>query len=612
MVVLGIDFGTTNSCISLYHKNIFEIIPNNEGNLSTPSVIYMNPESEEILYGDSALYFKEKNSNCFSNLKRLIGKNEIEKDLRDFFKHNNFIENKESEIIFNIKYNKKDVYLSVQDLIILYIKHLKNFACGFLNLEITLCIDIVITIPVYYNESQRTIIKHCCEEAGFNVLRIINEPTAASLAYAYDRNLIKDIDEEYVLVFDCGGGTTDLSLIHMDYKEQLYKVEDVIGNNLLGGEDITKILVDYLMQPSFKYNGSILQLRKACEKLKREISFKENAFLCIELGESNFTFTLSKSKFIDILKPFFIKIDEMISNLLNANEHIIKTVVFVGGSSRIPFFSTIFQNFLGDIFIHSNLNPDQAVSIGASVQGALIENLFDESDPFSECLLLDIIPLSIGIETLGGIMAPIISKNSTIPISRMREFTNSEEDESEIEIKIYQGERKLIKDNFFLSSFILSGIPQAKKNTIIIQVTFSVDNNSIITVSAKIKGDINSNKIIITKNYKKDNIKDILLEADENKLYDSEISQKIINKIELYDIFKNLLFIFHENRKKILGDLKENENFTFIQLNILFNKTFDIINNFEKFSLLELKNIKIDFPEQFNLLLYSSSLFNLD
>lgn len=644
-IILGIDFGTTNSAVSYYNGNDFIVIPNNEGNMISPSVLYFDPDSLDILFGDTAARLNVKDK--FSNLKRLVGKElPFEDSLSNLFKHNKF-DNINGEIIFKVNHNKQLKKFTVNELISVYINYLKKYACEFIDSKLLkkeeetdekTNIDIVITIPSYYSDIQREIIKECCEKCNLNVLRIINEPTAAALAYSYvlyNKNKINSLDDdqnkeikteeikikdnnEYILVFDCGGGTTDLSLLYMDYSEQIYEVKNVIGNNFLGGEDITQLIVDYIINrsdfPKKKdlNNRDYIKIRKSCENLKKELSFNDSCKLSIDFGEFDHVIDFSKTQFISIITPFFNKTRQLIKTLINDTDDslikILNKVIFVGGTTRIPYFKNIFKEMFGkDIIINSELDPDKTISLGAAVQGALLGGLLNDKE-YSDTLLLDVIPLSLGIETMGGLMTPIISRNSILPISRTREFSNSEDFETEIEIKVYQGERKLVKDNFFLTSFTLTNLPEAEKGKLKINVTFSIDSNSIITATACIND--SQSKIVITKNkidkkeldqksgWSDKSLEAILLEAENNKLYDSEMSNKILAKIELYDSFKYLLSVFHEQKPVDFCLNKEN------LLNNLFNRIFNIISNFEKYTSSQLTDAKDYFEENWHSILF--------
>ena len=557
-IVLGIDWGTTNSCVSYYNSDSrkFIVIPNEQGELVSPSAIYFSGEGD-VLFGSVALNMPGH----LSKLKRLVG---------------------------------KDTLFDLNMMITSYIQYLKRYALEFIGIRETE-IDVVITVPVYYNDNQREIIKNCFQDCDMNVIRIINEPTAAALAYAYacDSDILKD--DEYVLVFDCGGGTTDISLLYLDYSSQVYEVKNVIGDNVLGGEDLTDLLKDYLGQ------GQGRKVRRACEKLKCDLSFKENAIFNLELGDAYISQSISRIKFLEITKPFFKKIKDLILKLLNdTTDHVkksLKKVIFVGGTTRIPHFKDLFKELLGnDITINCDLDPDTTVSLGAAVQGALIEDLL--IGDFSDTLLLDIIPLSIGIETVGGIMTPIISRNSILPISRTQDFKTTD---THVEICIYQGERKFVKDNFLLAKFDFDGTCQTNAT---ISITFDVSLDGIITASAKSQDNTCSIKIEKNKKMEIDtdtdnfNIETHLLDAENNKLIDSEKANKITIKNDLYESFKKLLSVFHEYSS--VSDYIKKE------LNSLFNETFYIIQNFESYTPDQLRETKKIFEETWHRLIFDA------
>ena len=609
--VLGIDFGTCYSCVSYFdlENNTIKVIPNENGELTSASALYFDPFSSDILYGNVAKNCK----GAFTNLKRLIGKdlNNLG-ELAPFFTENTIIDGK-----FEIPFNNKTIQMSTQDLIIIYLSYLKKITTEFSGANPNVTFDIVITTPVYYSDNQREITKDCATKAGFNVIRIINEPTAAALAYSTrkhsEQSEQREPEEENTLVFDCGGGTTDLSFINMDYQENFHQVKNVIGNNLLGGEDITKVLYDHFKQihPNVKTNT----LKKACEQMKRELSYNNNS--TVVLGDQ--CIRMTQHKFIDLAKEPFNKIQKLIKSLLNdiGDKTTIHKVIFIGGTTRIPYITTIFKNLFGNrqVTICADIDPDQTVSIGATTQGALLKNLYGNGSNGScvdGCILLDIIPLSIGIETLGGIMVPIVSRNTCIPVSRTREFTNTDSD-SEILINIYQGERRLVSDNYYLTSFKLI-VPEAEPGTLLIKVTFDIDSDSIISASALVtsKNTLIESKITITKETVSKVIENvdldaILMNAEENKLFDSEIANKILMKIELYESFKKLLGIFHEKRDVILQDREsETESFLFSQLNLLFNETFVIINDYLKYTSKELKETREIFEREWHSLLFDN------
>lgn len=625
-IIIGIDFGTTNSCISYYNTTSkkVQVIPNEQGNFTSPSILFLDSESSEILFADSALQLLRSNNNqhyltnIFNNLKRLVGKNNIDDTLTPFFKHNKINDDK---LAFIVNYNNNTECLNVSTLITFYLRYLKTLICNHLSIEQGDLINIVITVPAYFDDYQRTIIKECCESIGLIVLRVINEPTAASLAYALEKYIKADIEEEYILTFDCGGGTTDISLLYLDYVESIYEVKNTVGDNILGGEDITNNLVNFIIDKlklTNPTNKILNKVKKQAEEAKKQLSFNQQTTIYLELGDSDYTLTITQSQFNEINKDFYHKIRNLIYYVLD--EYIQKTnlfdyskinsVIFVGGTSRIPYFKQLFKDILPNAKINDTIDPDQTISIGASIQGALLKDLID-NESGGETLLLDIIPLSIGIETIGGIMTPIISRNTLIPVSRSQTFTNSEGYEDIITINIYQGERKLVKDNMFLASFELKSelFNNYDKGEIQITITFDVDSNSIITSTAiaTVQDTNIKSSIQVTKVYNNDtskNLDEILLSAEMNKLLDTEISNKILAKIELYDSFKYLLSIFHEKKTE-----QQHSNPALLtQLNELFNHTFNVIQNYLDYSSNELIKIKELFEKKWHTLLFSGDI----
>ena len=630
-ICIGIDFGTTNSCISYYNsqsKNV-QVIPNEQGNFTSPSMLFFDSESSEILFSDSVMQLFRSNNNqsylpnIFNNIKRLIGKHTIDDKLLPFFKHNKY-KLSENQLEFEIVFNNETKTFTIKHLIIFYLKYLKNIVCTHFSIELDTVIDIVITVPAYFDDNQRTIIKECCESVGLTVLRIINEPTAASLAYALDKYKKGDIEEEFILTFDCGGGTTDISLLHLDYINSIYEVKNTIGDNILGGEDITNNLVDYIIE-KLRFNKSELsnkilnRLLKQAEQAKKQLSYNNQTTIYLELGDKDYSLTISQSQFNELNSEFYRKVRNLIFHVLD--DYIQKTrdfeyskinsIIFVGGTSKIPYFQTLFQDIFPQAVINNTIDPDQTISIGASIQGALLKDLIDE-DNGGDTLLMDIVPLSIGIETVGGIMTPIISRNTLLPVSRTQIFVNSEGYEDTITINIYQGERKFVKDNIFLASFTLQSeiLEQYDKGDVQISVIFDVNSDSIITAKAIAKvNDTNvESSIQVTKTFTNNdshqNLDDILLSAEMNKLVDTELSNKILAKMELYDSFKYLLSVFHEKRT----DQQNDDTALLSELNELFNHTFNVINNFNDYTAKELQDIKTLFEKKWHTLLFSGNI----
>ena len=348
----------------------------------------------------------------------------------------------------------------------------------------------MITVPVYFNDIQRSQLKQCYQKVGFNVIRIINEPNAAILSYIYHQD---STATELILVIDCGGGTTDMSLIEVDTTDMIFEVKNVCGDNYLGGEDITNNIVNYIIDKLLvKYNLDIdllnqkqlNQIKQECEIAKKHLSYNLSYALNIN---DNWVINLSRSEILSINYNFFERIKKNILETVDNQTQTLNKIIFVGGSTRIPYFKTICRNIFGDdIEIKNELDPDQTISIGAAIQGALLSFNIDDTNKISDSLLLDIVPLSLGIETSGGLMSTIISKNSVIPANKTILFTNSDDYIDSITINIYQGQRKFIKDNTYLTSFELTDLDKTlQKGQMKISINFDINYDGILNVTAE-------------------------------------------------------------------------------------------------------------------------------
>jgi molecular chaperone DnaK (HSP70) len=538
MTVVGIDFGTSNSCVSFFDGYHSKVIPNDIGEYTTPTIIAFGMDSDEILYGEMALNVKE-NFTIIDNVKRLIG----------------------SDKLYNIVYNNEVVTFTINHIIGLYIIYLMNISQTFLQEKIS---DVVITVPAYFTNIQRNIIKISCESIGLNVLRMINEPTSAILAYYEYSDSKLNVEDEMLLVIDCGGGTTDFSLVQADYNEMLFEVIDTYGDNLLGGDDITNNIADYVRNKIKKDHSNLTfsnkqdrHIKYQCEIAKKNASYNDTIVVYLEnIADKDWNIKLTHFEFLDINTDFFQKIRSCILSLKDIKGlHFPDKIIFVGGTTKIPYFKTICHDIFGDnIIIEDKINPDNIVSIGAAIQGALLtDNVMNKVQ--NETVLLDITPMTLGIKTVGDIMTPIISKGSIIPTSKTQIFTNSEDFVSSIEIVVYQGDKRFIQDNSSLGSFTITDLDSSLlRGHMYVHVTFTINSNSILSVSAKVNG---INKTIVVENYKKEHIDKNEYVDEYDKIQDLELSSKTLAKNDLQYTLQSL---YHNEYKNEYNEYKNEYN----------------------------------------------------
>jgi L1 cell adhesion molecule like protein len=626
-VVLGIDFGTTNSCMSVYRDGKSHVLPNMEGNYTTPTCIFFDMETSDILFGEPAyqLLMSKNNSlflsNIVHNIKRLVGisfdeyKNNAA--LSKFFAEKGTVVQSSDNGPFcsiQVNFNGKSLKMNVSEVVKLFIKHLTQSASQQSGYKIE---KIVITVPAYFTDKQRQLMKSSCESIGLIVLRVINEPTAAALAYAKE-NLDADtkLKPENVLVIDCGGGTTDVSLLHMDYQEHIFEVKNVMGNNFLGGEDLTNGLVDYVCKKLKLENPTTKQLNKIkaqCELCKKQLSFCDTATIYLEVfqDDKDCVINISKQQFLECNKAFFESVRNLVKDV--AFGCAVKKVILVGGTTRIPVFVDICKETLHqNVTVCNDFDPDHTISIGASIQGALLSKVSNAT--LDNLLLLDVVPMSLGVDTIGGIMSVLVSKNTHVPVSRSQVFTNSENYIEELQIEIYQGERKFAKDNQLLASFTLSELDNTlKKGEMHIRVTFSIDTDCIISVVAEESSTQASSTIQVSKHASVEYCDASDDTFDDYMILDSYRSHQILAKLDLYDTFKNRLSIFHEKRLQF-GFNDENSKFSFrdYKLNELFNETFCVIADYVKHSPTYIEEYKKNFENNWHLLMIDFDTSNLN
>jgi endoplasmic reticulum chaperone BiP len=554
--VVGIDLGTTYSCVGVFKNGRVEIIANDQGNRITPSYVAFTAQGERLI-GDAAKNQLTTNpENTVFDVKRIIGRTFDEKTVEKDISHWPFkVIGKNNKPVIVVNVNNEEKQFAPEEISAMVLGKMREIAEAYLGKKVT---HAVVTVPAYFNDAQRQATKDAGVIAGLNVLRIINEPTAAAIAYGMDK---KD-GEKNILVFDLGGGTFDVSLLTID--NGVFEVVATNGDTHLGGEDFDQRVIEYFVKLYKKKKGkditkdnrAVQKLRREVEKAKRALSNAHSARIEIEsfYEGDDFSETLTRARFEELNMDLFRSTLKPVQKVLedaDLKKDDIHEIVLVGGSTRIPKVQHLVKEFFNGKEPSRGINPDEAVAFGAAVQGGVLSGDQDTGN----LVLLDVCPLTLGIETVGGVMTKLIPRNTVIPTKKSQVFSTAADNQPTVTIQVYEGERPMTKDNHFLGKFDLTGIPPAPRGVPQIEVTFEIDVNGILKVSAEDKGTGKKNNIVINKDQSRLNpeeIEKMIKDAEKFADEDKKVKERVEAKNELESLAYSIKTQLNDKEK--LGD----------------------------------------------------------